>query len=146
MSRVVLVAWLAAFLLSGCGGDGNPPVASGIVVQGKVVKGGQPLAVPRQDVGFGMVQVMLIPVSGSGETERCSAKPDGTFQVLGAGKGLPAGRYKLAVYQRDKGIESDLLEGAFSEQKTPIVVELPEKNVGGRLDLGVIELDSYSKK
>jgi hypothetical protein len=139
-------AILMAFVFfAGCGG-GDDSVKPGVVVRGKLLKGGQPLSVPNQAVGAGMVQVALIPADKPGEPERALAKPDGTFQVVGSGKGLAAGRYKLAVFQRDHGMESDQLAGAFNEKSTPIIVELPASKVGGQVDLGDFDLDSYDKK
>src|SRR5712691_1383280 len=146
VGREWVVAFVPLLLLLGCSGDGNPPVPAGVIVQGKLLKGGQPLNVPNQDVGFGVVEIVLIPADKPGEPERALAKPDGTFQALGPGKGLPPGRYKLAVYQRDQGMSSDQLCGMFSVEKTPISINLSDSKVGGKLDLDVIELDSYSAK
>lgn len=133
-------------LLVGCSGSGNPEVKSGVTVRGKILKGGEPLKVPNQDIGVGMIEVVLIPTSNPANSERALAKPDGTFELIGPGKGLPPGDYKLAIYQRDQGPGSDQLGGAFSEAKTPISVQLSDSNVGGKMNLDVIELDSYAPK
>jgi hypothetical protein len=118
-----------------------------VIVAGKVLKGGQPLAVPRADVGFGMIEVALVPENASiGPRETATASSDGSFEVLGMGKGVPPGRYKLAIFQRDKGVDSDALEGAFSDEKTPISVDVTKDKLGGKLDMKVIELDSYAPK
>jgi hypothetical protein len=69
-----------------------------------------------------------------------------SFEIFGLGIGVPPGSYKLAVYHRDKGFDSDALEGAFSEENTPIKVQVPEAKVGGRFDLEVIDLNTFSKK
>lgn len=139
-------SFVVMLLLVGCSGGGNPEVKPGVTVRGKVLKGGEPLKVRNQEIGVGMVEVVLIPASNPANSERTLAKPDGTFEILGPGKGLPPGDYKLAVYQRDQGPGTDLLGGAFSEAKTPITVKLSESNVGGQMNLEVIELDSYAAK
>lgn len=146
MSRFAIVVMFGLAAL-GCSDNPGYDVPTGVVVTGKVLKGGQPLAVPRADVGFGMIEVALVPENAStGPRETATAGADGYFEVLGMGKGVPPGRYKVAVYQRDKGIDSDALEGAFSDEKTPISVDVLKDNVGGKLDLKVIELDSYAPK
>jgi hypothetical protein len=71
---------------------------------------------------------------------------DGSFRLEGPGRGIKPGRYKLAVYQRDRGPGSDLLAGAFSEKNSPIEVDIPEDRRGRKHDLGVIELDDHAMK
>lgn len=140
---LLLLCWVAC----GCSDDPGYKVPKGVIVAGKVLKGGQPLAVPRADVGFGMIEVALVPENASiGPRETATASSDGSFEVLGMGKGVPPGRYKLAIFQRDKGVDSDALEGAFSDEKTPISVDVTKDKLGGKLDMKVIELDSYAPK
>ena len=148
MSRGLFVGLSLLVLLAGCGGPKNPEVKPGIVIKGKVLKGGQPLVVPNQDIGVGVIEVMLSPVDAKpgSEIQTANAKKDGTFELVRAGKGVPAGKYKLAVYQRDQGIESDQLQGAFSKETTPITIDVPEAKTGQTIELDVIELDSYQKK
>lgn len=139
---------LIAICVCGCSGPSNPPVIPGVVVQGKILKGGQPLSVPNQDIGVGVVEVMLIPLNENpnSELQTTNAKSDGTFEIIGAGKGIPPGAYKVAVFQRDQGIESDQLQGDFSKEKTPIQIDVPEAKTGQTLRLEPIELESYLKK
>ena len=52
LSRSSILLGLACLLAAGCGGSGyNAP--KGVVVTGKILKGGKPLEVPRRDVGLG---------------------------------------------------------------------------------------------
>ena len=142
--RVCLVAAIG-LVIAGCGGY-KPK--EGVTVKGSIVKGGQPLQVPRRDIGLGSVEVQLIPVApaeGSGGLETAMAAEDGSFEFRGAGRGVTPGKYKVAVYQHDQGMASDALNGAFSNVNTPIEVEIPDK-VGDAHDLGVIDLDSKAKK
>jgi hypothetical protein len=129
----------------GCSSE-DASIKPGVIVRGRLLQDGQPLSVPNQSVGAGMVQVALVPIDKPGEPERALAKPDGTFQVVGSGKGLASGHYKLAVFQRDHGMESDQLKGAFNEKNTPITVELPASKVGSQIDLGDFDLAVYLKK
>lgn len=143
----LLVLWaggvgLACLLLAGCGGGYQPP--QGVVVTGTVLQGGQPLDVPRRDVGLGMVEIKLAPVAG-GPPIGTLCEEDGSFEIRGAGDGVPAGQYRLAVYQRDQGPTSDKLQDAFSTQNSPIIVDVPQDKLGGTLDMGVVELDKYKK-
>lgn len=133
-----LLAW------TGCG-DGNPPVQKGVVVKGKIVRDGKPLEVPNRDIGLGRVELLLIMPGTGGELESALAEPDGTFVFMGPGKGVAAGSYKLVVLQQDKGFQSDMLEGAFSEANTPIQVTIPQDKLGDTHDLGTIDLATYLK-
>lgn len=114
-------------LFVGCGGGG------GVIPRGKVTKGGQPLKVSEK----GMVQVRLFPAEGTVETTYSGqVAADGTFQVKGSdGKAIPAGKYKIAVFQLDPYPTTDLLKGQFDEKKTTIV-----RDVSGSQEI-VIDLD-----
>ena len=81
---------LAAFaLLVGC--ESYDP-DDGVIVMGKIVQGGQPIS--------GNVQVVLI-----GNQIRSSATCDssGSFKIVDAGEGVPAGKYKVAVAVFESG-------------------------------------------
>jgi len=98
---------LACILVLGCGGGGG-------AVKGKVLKGGQPLKVSDK----GMVQVRFINES-DGFT--APVGPDGSFTLTGnEGKGIPAGKYKIAVLAYDPYPTKDLLAGKFSAMATPV--------------------------
>jgi hypothetical protein len=143
----VCAMFTVGLVLAGCGGGYTPE--QGVTVNGTIVKGGQPLQVPRRDVGLGSVEVQLVPTgpaaAGMG-LETALVAEDGSFELRGAGRGIPPGKYKMAVYQHDQGPGSDALNGVFSDAKTPIEVEIPEDKIGSTHDLGVIDLDAYAQK
>jgi len=87
-------------------------------VKGKVLKGGQPLKVSDK----GMVQVRFVSENSAPSAQ---VGPDGSFTMTGTdGKGIPAGKYKIAVFAFDPYPTKDLLGGKFSEQKTTIEREV----------------------
>ena len=140
--RVLVLALLGVVgLAPGCGSSAVKP---GTVVTGKIVKGGQPLQVPRRDINLGMVELELVPVRAPGEpvtgVEVTWVQEDGSFALRGAGQGIPPGKYKVAVYQRVQGPGSDQLQGKFARDRTPLQFDVPDAK-GGTHDLGTIELD-----
>ena len=140
LAKMAVLMSLTAITL-GCGSEKIGD--EGVIVRGKIVKGGAPLEVSRRDVGLGAVEVHLIPADSSKESQVAQAAEDGTFEMVGAGQGIAPGTYKLAVYQQDQGPGSDLLKGKFSIEKTPISIELPADKVGDTHDLGTIELNDH---
>jgi len=144
LSPLVLVLLIGSALLAGCG-DGNPPAPQGVVVTGKVVKGGAPLPQGRLPPGEPGAEVVFVPVAG-GESERQAIGADGTFREIGWEKGIKPGKYRLAVYHYVTGRGSDGLGGAFSEQNSPITVDIPADKSGSTHDLGTIELNDHAKK
>jgi len=98
---------MGCILAFGCGGGGG-------AVKGKVLRGGQPIKVGDK----GMVQVRFI-AEDNGYTAPVAA--DGSFTLTGnEGKGIPAGKYKIAVLAYDPYPTKDLLGGKFSAMATPI--------------------------
>jgi len=115
----------AVVALAGCGGGGDdgPQVTA---VSGELTKGGQPLEVSGREVGTGRVVVEFYQLKddGSVSTDPFEAEvaPDGSFQVAGLkGRGIPPGKYKIAVRQWDPYPQTDRLNGAFSRDQTPLV-------------------------
>lgn len=107
---------------------GCKPAESGrptVEAKGKVTKGGEPLQVAGRDAGLGMVKVEFVPAEGN-TTEIFGATADerGEFDMPG---GMPAGKYKVAVYQWDPYPQTDKLKGQFSAEKTSIVREVTGK-------------------
>lgn len=102
-------------LLLGCGGY---KATKGVTVKGKLTKGGAPLTVPNMDIGVGTIKVELFPIHSGLEDERSSegtlGKADGTFEIVGAGKGVKPGKYRLGVIA-DPGT-GDELGGKFSAE------------------------------
>ncbi len=143
-SRRSMILLLAALLAAGCDGY-KPP--KGVVVTGKVVKDGKPLEVPRRDVGLGSVEVRIVPMGDETQKrgiETSHAEKDGTFKIVGAGRGVPPGKYRVAVLHQNQGFGSDALNGAFSDTKSPIEIEVPKS--GGSFDVGTLELNEAGKK
>ena len=130
-ARRYLVRSLLLFSLClcvvGCGGGGG-----GVSVKGKVTNKGTPLKVSDK----GMVQVTLIPADKP-EANKFTGNvgADGTFTVTSPdGKGVPKGKYKVAVHQWDPYPRVDLLKGKYSDTKTTLVRDIDE---GKDLDIDV---------
>lgn len=154
-TRGLVVAWLLAAAVSAAGcGDPNAP-KPGVTVIGSLVRDGKPFVLPGREVGLGDVEVQLVPVALVGaangsetglEVERAIADGEGRFEIKGPGRGVPPGRYRLAVLARDKGFQSDALGGAFSPEKTPIEVELPDSLIGASFDAGTIDVSASAAR
>ena len=134
---------VAASLILGCGGF-KPD--TGVTVKGKITKGGTPLTVPNMAVKAGFIKVDLVPVHAGAQDDRVMAPSmqeiDGTFLIVGDGKGVKPGKYKLSVVT-NPGNGQDDLKGKFNGVASKIEVDISEKNLGGTQDLGTLELDSY---
>jgi hypothetical protein len=155
--NVVLAGLAALALLVGC--ESYDPDA-GVVVTGKVVQGGQPINNPRSPNGYGGVEVIFI-----GPTVRASTFCDdaGNFEIIDAGEGVPPGKYKVAIVVHDSGAAggalppsggppaaggpstSDKLGGKMNEQNTKLEFDLPQGKVGGKHDVGTIEVNDHLK-
>lgn len=112
-------------LLTACNGTAGPATVS---CSGTLLKGGQPLEVANREIGVGMVSLEFIPVETAvPTTERYGAKADkeGKFSLPG---GLPPGKYKITVRQWDPFPGTDKLQGAFADEKTPIVRTIDGKS------------------
>ena len=168
----------ALALLVGCGESFDP--ADGVIVTGKLVQDGQPINNPRNAVGYGGVEVIFV-----GESTRTSTFCDdsGAFEILDAGKGVPPGKYKVAVTVHGTGggpggpggppggpggppggpggppggpggapggppggsPMGDKLGGKLNEQNTKIEVDVPQDKVGGKHDVGTIDIGPHVK-
>ncbi len=135
------LAALLAVAGPGCGSSDSTPI-----VTGRIVRGGQPLKVRGRESGVGRVEVRLAPQFGGADVQTAIAAVDGSFRIA-AGGGVPAGKYKIVVLALEPALhdaptetgEVDLLEGAFSQERTPLV-----RDIGpGSRDLGVIDLNDY---
>jgi hypothetical protein len=129
----------------GCGGY-KPP--EGLLVKGKILKGGKPLEVTRPDVGLGFVEVRLVPLDDAAKkhgAESCHAEQDGSFTIIGAGKGVSPGKYRLAFFHFKEGFGRDELDGAFSDTKSTLEVVVPADK-SGPVDLGTIDLNDAGAK
>ncbi|WP_166828115.1 hypothetical protein [Thalassoroseus pseudoceratinae] len=130
----------------GCGGNANPEVPEGVIVTGRILQSGEPLKMDRPEVALGRVEVQFHPVNDTNDTgmEATELDTEGNFQLLGPGKGIAPGLYKIAIFHDQTGYGKDALEGEFSQEETPIEVTIPEDEVGGSHDLGDIELENYA--
>jgi hypothetical protein len=141
-----VVLGLALLVMGGCGGY-TPP--AGLMVKGKILKGGKPLEVTRPDVGLGCVEVRLVPLDDAAKThgaESCLTERDGSFSLIGGGKGVSPGKYRVAIFQFKEGYGNDELKGAFSDTQSTIEVVVPADRKGGPIDLGTIDLDQPAAK
>jgi len=134
---------LCTALLVGCGKDdgaGGPRVKP----KGRILKGGLPLQftenpnsrLPPGDPGM---QVLFIKVGTADAGTEIPAKiidaKDGTFELTGGdGKGIPPGRYRIAVILAPVG-GTDVFKGKFDKTNSKI-----ERDITGNEDL-VIDVD-----
>jgi len=125
-ARTPGIAFLVCLLAIGCGDGGR------VTVKGKVTKGGQPLKVSEK----GMVQLRLVSQGADKATHTAKVEPDGSFTVKGAdGKAIPQGKYKVAVVATDPyPTGKDVLDGKFSEDKTPITRDVTGQSLDIDLD------------
>ncbi len=149
--RESYAVWLAGLLCCsaiGCSGNANPEVPEGVVLTGQVLQDGEPLKMDRPDVALGRVEIQFYPVNDVNDTgmEATELDTKGNFKLLGPGKGIAPGRYKVAIYHDQTGYGEDALKGTFSEEATPIEISIPEDQVGGTHDLGTIELTDYDSE
>jgi len=137
---------MVAFL-SGCGH--KYATGEGVRIKGQILKGGAPLRVSEKEKGTGWIEVTLFaadPAQGTQLADTSTqSQDDGSFFMDYEGRGVPPGKYKLAVYQRNEGPGTDQLNGKFSKENTTIIVDAESSKVGGTLDLGTIELDKAGK-
>jgi hypothetical protein len=134
VSGAALVGALC-LLAAGCG-DGR------LRTRGRVVMGGQPL-LPKEGESVRITFVPVVP-DGKPPADHYFAefnRADATFQSAGKDKkGMPPGKYRVAVeYKKDrKG--PDLLRGRFDENRSPFVFD-----VDSRTPEIVIDLDRPPK-
>jgi len=130
---VVVAVGLA---LVGCGGGGPRRV----IVKGRVVEGGKPLELKGDQFKAGAigVEVTFYPIDTAGKVDQTKQsygtriREDGTFQLDGElGKGIPVGKYKVALrfsdpmYRTPKG-QGDRWEGKFALDKTPFSFDVQD--------------------
>lgn len=136
---------VAGLTLNGCGGQ--PAVPKGVILTGRLLNNGQAMELVRPDVGLGMVEMTLFTDNPGIPREFGKTDKEGRFEIRGPGNGVKPGTYKLAVRHRKEGKgKKDELNERFTAEKTPIVIEVPEKKLGGKHDLGDIELSTYEEK
>lgn len=141
-----IAGFVSLVMLSGCGESYSPD--AGVIVTGKVVQGGAPVPVPPTDDGYDGVEVQFfgadpnnLTLATSGAT--CDAA--GNFEIAYAGEGIPPGKYKVAIFVRKGGPETDMLEGKLANGVTTIEFDIPADKVGGKHDVGTIDIATYAK-
>jgi hypothetical protein len=142
MNARVYFAASALFLglMIGCN---EPAFEKGVTVKGKIVKGGQVLKPSGpQAPGASKVEVIFYPNDTNMPEEQAILDDQGQFTLVGQGKGIKPGTYKVAVFVRGAGFDSDELAGAFNKDKTTITKDIPADKVGQELDLGTIDIDN----
>ena len=110
-----------------------------VTVTGRIVEGGQPLAVAESEYRTGGgVEVRFVPLDDAGQFARggtsfaTSTQPDGTFVMDGdVGDGIPAGRYRVVLSRRGAGSYSpdaqsqgDMYAGKFDLENSPFTFDL----------------------
>lgn len=142
---ILMSAGLIAVSLVGCGGY-TPD--EGVVVTGKIVQGGAPVAVAPTPDGYNGVEVQILPATPT-DTGLASASAQcdtsGNFEITYAGEGVPPGKYKLAVFVRKDDPGADTLEGKLGGDTTPITIDVPEDKKGGKHDVGTIDIATHLK-
>jgi hypothetical protein len=124
MMRFLLFAAVLVSL-AGCSSSTGPEL---VECRGTLLKDGQPLDVAQRDIGVGMVTLTFVPVEASGpapQTFGANADAQGKFTIPG---GMLPGKYKVAVRQWDPYPNVDKLNGAFAEEKTPLVRDVDGKS------------------
>lgn len=129
---VVTVSFVLA-ILAGCGG--GPKY---VPVKGRLVDNGQPVKpsaklppgatrLPPGDPGMKM-EFITVKDGKAGESFGAAMNPsDATFTVPGPkDKGLAPGKYKVSIHVGASG-SPDALMGAFTADRTPLVVDIPDK-------------------
>jgi hypothetical protein len=123
-----LTLLLLALAVAGCG-------SGKLQTKGRLLMDGKPLVVSEEDT----VRVIFVPIPEAGKraenTYMAAFHPeDGTFMAVGAdGKGLPPGKYRIAVEYTKK--KRDMLKGAFDSGKSPFVYDINSSTAELTLDL-----------
>jgi hypothetical protein len=125
---------LLCLVVAGCGGGEKT-----VPVRGRVHSAGEPLHVKGRDIGLGMVQIQFYRLDEDGQqstiTAEAVANADGRFDAPGRqGRGIPPGKYRIAVRQWDPYPQVDKLQGKFDEKRSRVVREIPGE---GDLDIDV---------
>ncbi len=148
LQHVIRIAVVLAIcgVLAGCGERGPRRV----IVKGRVVEGGKPLQLAGDQFKAGAVQVEVTfyPLDSAGNVDQskrayqASLREDGSFVQDGeTGKGIPVGKYKVALAYRDMMYrtptgQGDRWEGKFSLAKTPFTFDIQDASQEIVIDIG----------
>jgi hypothetical protein len=117
--RFVVFSCVAALLVSGCGGR------KGVEVSGQVLLNGAPIKLlPSEEIMVGFSEE-----APAGQQPIAAWAPinasDGAFTLAGpAGKGIPAGRYRVVVSSQPYQKSEDRFEAVFDEKLPPLIAEV----------------------
>jgi hypothetical protein len=132
-AALIVFGSVACASFAGCSRGDN------IRVTGKLVKDGAPYAAKLGGNEPDTFVVDFVGKNSKGEGLRFSAdmSGDGSFKVAGAdGGGIPKGTYRVNVLHSGfLGAGGDRLKARFSDDKTPLTVELT-KNANLVVDVG----------
>jgi len=116
--------------MAGCGsGDGK------LLIKGKVVKGGAALTVPEEEY----VRVTFFPMTDDGGPPKNTYAAsyngsNGTFRAIGGdGKGIPPGKYRVAVEHEKKG--GDAFKGRYDGDRSPFQFDIDRTTKALVIDL-----------
>jgi len=129
-SRRFALAICGICTVAGCGrGDGK------LLITGKVVRGGTAFTVPAEEY----VRVTFFPMSDDGGPPKNTYAAaynvsDGTFQAVGGdGKGIPPGKYRVAVEHEKKG--GDAFKGRYDGDRSPFQFDIDRTTQALVIDL-----------
>ena len=133
--------------VGGCGGSGAPEPADGVILTGKLVQGGNPIAVAPTPDHYNGPEIRISPLDQTVPLSETQAYPDeaGNFRIEYEGKGVPPAKYKMAVFVRQGGPDTDTLEGKLAMEKTTIEFEVPKDKLGSEHNLGTIDIAEHLK-
>ena len=144
MNRWLLTVMSLGSLLfiTGCG----PSVPNGVIVTGKITKGGAPVA-PGTDASSTPPLVTIASTTrapdGSSPGGQSATDAAGAFRIVAGGRGVPPGKYRIQLTgETEPGVP--LFGNAYAGEKYIKEIEVPADKVGGEFDLGTIELDTVT--
>lgn len=128
---------LALLATAGCGEQ--VVVKETVLLQGKVVKSGEPLKVNSAQLGdYARVEAIFVPQDNSHPGYAVKVEPDGSFRLATeSGNPLPSGKYRVAVRQWEPYPQNDLLQGKFDQKNSPVMIDIAADTT----DLGTIDID-----
>lgn len=139
--------WVWALMAgAGCTPTGAPVADEGKVIPGcRILQNGLPIrpsgaSLPPGDPGLRITFIKLdTEDAGKEMLASITDEEEGTFELVGPeGKGIPPGKYRVALFLGPEGGE-DQLKGKYARENSPIEVEVVEgKDV-------VIDLADYEQ-
>jgi hypothetical protein len=123
---------ICVIAVTGCN-SGQPRATEGNVIpKGRILKNGLPLKptggtgglLPPGDAGLQVIFIKIGTIDAGTEIAATIKDESGTFELIGnEGKGIPPGKYRVAVYLGPAG-SADELKGKYSRENSKIEVEV----------------------